>query len=297
MRQKIFLLFALLCAAAQGAWAQNYDVWDGTTTTQPSYSDHAIQINTAAQMAWLMKNYTAGSVYIPYSDGSGRGMWDTPRLYNISINADFDMTAANWARLIGHSGNSTEHYGVAGGYCFPVTCNGNGHTIKIKISDVNDNYQGLFYGIGKEATVKNLHVVADIHCAKSRLVGGIAGENNGTISNCWVSGNVSSDWKNSSVAATAKVGGIAGENNGTIQYCCVTANVQNDDADVGGLVGCNDGTLQHCTFYGERSSTHDQASIYRRRQRQGLVPLCHQVPLHLHRQDRGYGHHPHQVCR
>ena len=262
MRQKIFLLFALLCAAAQGAWAQNYDVWDGTTTTQPSYSDHAIQINTAAQMAWLMKNYTAGSVYIPYSDGSGRGMWDTPRLYNISINADFDMTAANWARLIGHSGNSTEHYGVNGGYCFPVTCNGNGHTIKIKISDVNDNYQGLFYGIGEEATVKNLHVVADIHCAKSRLVGGIVGENNGTIENCWVSGTVRSDWKEPSSAYTAKVGGIAGENNGTIQYCCVTANVQNDDADVGGLVGCNDGTLQHCTFYGERSSTHDQASIY-----------------------------------
>ena len=194
-------MIALLCTIVQGTRAQNYDVWDGTTTTQPSYSDHAIQINTAAQMAWLMKNYTAGSVYIPYSDGSGRGMWDTPRLYNISINADFDMTAANWARLIGHSGNSTEHYGVAGGYCFPVTCNGNGHTIKIKISDVNDNYQGLFYGIGEEATVKNLHVVADIHCAKSRLVGGIAGENNGTISNCWVSGNVSSDWKNSSVAA------------------------------------------------------------------------------------------------
>ena len=262
MRQKIFLLFALLCAAAQGARAQNYDVWDGTTTTQPSYSDHAIQINTAAQMAWLMKNYTAGSVYIPYSDGSGRGMWDTPRLYNISINADFDMTAANWARLIGHSGNSTEHYGVNGGYCFPVTCNGNGHTIKIKISDVNDNYQGLFYGIGEKATVKNLHVVADIHCAKSRLVGGIVGENNGTISNCWVSGTVRSDWKEPSSAYTAKVGGIAGENNGTIQYCCVTANVQNDDADVGGLVGCNDGTLQHCTFYGERSSTHDQASIY-----------------------------------
>jgi len=260
--KKLFLILALLCTIVQGTRAQNYDVWDGTTTTQPSYSDHAIQINTAAQMAWLMKNYTAGSVYIPYSDGSGRGMWDTPRLYNISINADFDMTAANWARLIGHSGNSTEHYGVAGGYCFPVTCNGNGHTIKIKISDVNDNYQGLFYGIGEEATVKNLHVVADIHCAKSRLVGGIVGENNGTIENCWVSGTVRSDWKEPSSAYTAKVGGIAGENNGTIQYCCVTANVQNDDADVGGLVGCNDGTLQHCTFYGERSSTHNQASIY-----------------------------------
>ena len=263
MKKKIFFMLALLCTIVQGTRAQNYDVWDGTTTTQPSYSDHAIQINTAAQMAWLMKNYTAGSVYIPYSDGSGRGMWDTPRLYNISINADFDMTAANWARLIGHSGNSTEHYGVNGGYCFPVTCNGNGHTIKIKISDVNDNYQGLFYGIGEEATVKNLHVVADIHCAKSRLVGGIVGENNGTIENCWVSGTVRSDWKEPSSAYTAKVGGIAGENNGTIQYCCVTANVQNDDADVGGIVGDNSGhTISHCTFYGTRSSTHDQDNLY-----------------------------------
>ena len=69
--------------------------------------------------------------------------------------------------------------------------------------------------------MKNLHVVADIHCAKSRLVGGIVGENNGTIENCWVSGTVRSDWKEPSSAYTAKVGGIAGENNGTIQYCCV----------------------------------------------------------------------------
>ena len=38
MRQKIFLLTALLCAVAQGAWAQNYGVWDGTTTTRLSPS-------------------------------------------------------------------------------------------------------------------------------------------------------------------------------------------------------------------------------------------------------------------
>ena len=262
MKKKIFFILALLCTIVQGTRAQNYDVWDGTTTTQPSYSNHAFQINTAAQMAWLMKNYTAGGFYIPYSGGSGR-IWANPRLYDISINADFDMTAANWARLIGYSENNTEHYGVEGGRCRSVTCNGNGHTIKIKISDVNDNYQGLFYGIGENATVKNLHVVADIHCAKSRLVGGIAGENDGTIENCWVSGTVRSDWKEPSSAYTAKVGGIAGENNGTIQYCCVTANVQNDDADVGGIVGDNSGhTISHCTFYGTRTSAHDQDTDY-----------------------------------
>ena len=262
MKQKIlFILALLLMAVTQGAWAQNYDVWDGTTTTQPSYSNHAIQINTAAEMAWLMNNYTAGSLYIPVSGELGH-IWDNPRLYDISINADFDMTAANWARLIGYSENNTEHYGVDGGHCFYVTCNGNGHTIKIKIDGATDNYQGLFYGIGENATVKNLHVDADIHCSASRLVGGICGENLGTIENCWVSGTVRSDWREPSSAFTAKVGGICGENNGTVRYCCVTANVQNDDADVGGLVGCNDGTLQHCTFYGERSSTHDQESIY-----------------------------------
>ena len=262
MKQKILFILALLCAIAQGAWAQNFDVWDGVTKTQPSYSNHAIQINTAAEMAWLMNNYTAGSLYIPVSGELGH-IWDNPRLYDISINADFDMTAANWARLIGYSENNTEHYGVDGGHCFYVTCNGNGHTIKIKIDGATDNYQGLFYGIGENATVKNLHVDADIHCSASRLVGGICGENLGTIENCWVSGTVRSDWREPSSAYTAKVGGICGENNGTVRYCCVTANVQNDDADVGGIVGDNSGhTISHCTFYGTRTSAHDQDTDY-----------------------------------
>ena len=41
------ILALLLMAVTQGAWAQNYDVWDGTTTTQPSYSNHAFRINIA----------------------------------------------------------------------------------------------------------------------------------------------------------------------------------------------------------------------------------------------------------
>ena len=32
MTKKLLLTFALLCAFAQGAWAQNYDVWNGTPT-------------------------------------------------------------------------------------------------------------------------------------------------------------------------------------------------------------------------------------------------------------------------
>lgn len=88
-------------------------------------------------------------------------------------------------------------------------------------------------------TVKNLHVDVDIDC-KMRLVGGICGENNGTIENCWVSGYVRSEWTGSGYS---KVGGIAGENNGTIKYCCMSGNVYNKDDNVGGIAGDNDGTI------------------------------------------------------
>ena len=71
-----------------------------------------------------------------------------------------------------------------------------------------------------------------------------------------------SAWHNDWSSSTAKVGGICGENNGTLQYCCMTGNVFNNDADVGGLVGYNTGTISHCTFYGERYSGHSQASEY-----------------------------------
>ena len=37
MTKKLLLIFALLCAFAQGVKAQNYDVWDGVTKTRPQF--------------------------------------------------------------------------------------------------------------------------------------------------------------------------------------------------------------------------------------------------------------------
>ena len=36
MKKKILMMLALLCAIVQGTRAQNFDVWDGHTTTRPS---------------------------------------------------------------------------------------------------------------------------------------------------------------------------------------------------------------------------------------------------------------------
>ena len=254
-KKKILFMIALLCAVAQGARAQNFNVWDGVTKVTPWYCDNlhsykgrknTIVVRSAVELAWLMENWHNNTA-LEGEGPNGIHRYFTPANNNIFLDVDIDMSIADWQPFDEYSG----------------TFEGDGHTIKIRIPEsVTANYQGLFKEINQNGRVTNLHVDADIHCGGSRLVGGIAGQNNGTIDNCWVSGLVQSDWKESGSAYTAKVGGICGQNNGTVQYCCVTADVKNDDADVGGLVGCNDGTLQHCTFYGERSSTHDQASIY-----------------------------------
>ncbi len=317
MRQKIFLLFALLCAAAQGAWAD--DGWSSASSyDKDSDADKPTHYDTYGGRSDVHVIKTAANyLYV----------MDKPAYYcnkNIYLDINVDVSSKTWTNLDNNI-LGVHRYLESGGSGYRGTFYGNGHTIRINLDyESYSSYKGPFGIIAEGGKVQDLNVEGTIYLKKmddgngtdlvggicgenngtiencsvsasvsseenylggitgrntgtgtisncrvsgnvssnSRLVGGIAGENNGTISNCWVSGNVSSDWKNSSVAATAKVGGIAGENNSTVEYCCMTGNVSNDDADVGGLVGCNDGTLSHCTFYGTRHSSHDQASIY-----------------------------------
>ena len=251
-------MMALLALLAFGptAWAQNFDVWDGVTKTKPQEDQGRIHIRTAAELAYIRDNYDeeVWGAHIVYTNIGPYYEYEEPYKMPISLEADIDMgDKVSWIPL-GWTGSSKDYY--------ESTFYGNGHTIRINIDGATKNYQGLFCGIHSDGKVENLHVTGNIHCTESRLVGCIAGENDGTIENCWVTANVSSDWQDSGVAVTGSVGGIAGENNGTIQFCCMAGDVTNNDADVGGLVGNNDGILSHCTFYGTRHSTHDQDSKY-----------------------------------
>ena len=245
--KKLLLFIAMLCAFAQGAWAQNYKVWDGSTTTKPlHYSSYAgytnvVVINTGAELAYIRNNWTSNSGY----DGN-KPYYQLRYL----LNADLDISAVSWIPF----GNDNESITAFEGTFF-----GNAHTIKIKIQGATYNYQGLFARIETDGTVQSLHLTGSINCAASRLVGGITGENYGDIKNCWVSAYIASDWHSSWSSFNAKVGGIAGENahheggyGGRILYCCVTNDVVNDDDCVGGIVGFNDeyAKVNHCTFYG-----------------------------------------------
>ena len=108
MRLKnILCIFALLCTVVQGAWAQNFDVWDGVTTKKPSgyyvdpEDDWYITINSAAELAYVMQNYKPDPTYefsnLPWPPFVlGSTISKASCEVNFILNADVDMTAGTW---------------------------------------------------------------------------------------------------------------------------------------------------------------------------------------------------------
>ena len=252
MKKKIFFMLALLCAVAQGARAQNYSVWDGHSEQQPRISGYYVNIDNAANLAYVRNHWN--------DIADGENQYYKKGLY---LWADLDMSAASWIPL-GFNDNNYEG-----------TFDGNGHTIKIRIEGGDDNGRALFDEIDEYATVKNLHVDGYINVGDAEYVAGIVSDNNGLIENCWVSANITSNHYNA--FNHADLGGIAGQNSGLIRYCCMTGNVTNTagNSGVGGLVGRNNGRdyirnfttqlhagIYHCTFYGSVSVDNDQDSKY-----------------------------------
>ena len=269
-------MLALLCAVAQGAWSQIPnptifdDVWDGHSTSKPEYYSgwqenpaykgyyDVVIIKKASELAYIRDHWKEQS-----------GYKDTNKPFmnlNYLLVANLDMGAVSWIPMGNNNGSIDTFWG---------TFYGGGHTIRIIIKDATANYQGLFAEIGSRGKVYDLHVAGKIACKASRMVGGIAGESwSDEIRNCWVSADVSSEWREAASAYTAKVGGIVGANESsfspsTIKYCIMTGNVKNNDADVGGIAGFNAGRLEdakcvidHVTFYGSVSSEHKQDNKY-----------------------------------
>ena len=123
---------------------------------------------------------------------------------------------------------------------FAGVFDGNGHTISnlaIDSAGAENYYLGLFGSInGTGAEVKNLGI-EDCNITGedySNYLGGLCGENNGTISNCYVTGEVSGGFL---------LGGLCGNNtnNGTITNCQASGVVTGGDysSGLGGLCGGN----------------------------------------------------------
>ena len=116
---------------------------------------------------------------------------------------------------------------------------GKGHTIRGL--NVQESYVpvGLFCVLQKGAVVRDLNVEGSVApSGASESVGGIAGENNGTITGCSFTGTVS---------GTRNVGGIAGKNGADGTICdSNTSGALFGENMSGGVTGYNLGTVQAC---------------------------------------------------
>ncbi len=127
--------------------------------------------------------------------------------------------------------------------------NGNGKTISgIRIYKPDDSHQGLFGNLGKGAKVENI-TLADVKITAQSLTGGIAGYNEGAVSNCTVEESVKLASK---VDNSYYFGGIVGNNNGgTVSGCICSASLESTGrhtGSYGGIVGRNSegGTVSGC---------------------------------------------------
>ena len=151
-------------------------------------------------------------------------------------------------------GSETNQWTPIGNSSKPYSGTFNGQNFKISglyINDSTANYQGLFGYLSTDGdntgTVQNLTVSGTV--SGGMHVGGIVGQNNGSVKNCYNTGAVSgSGWY---------VGGVVGDNSGTVENCYNTGTVTGTDDYVGGVVGYNSSsTVENCHNIGAVSGNN-----------------------------------------
>lgn len=128
---------------------------------------------------------------------------------------------------------------------------GGGHTIS-GITITGDGSQiGVFRRISAGGRVSNLNVKATVAPGGTKCaVGGIAGENAGTVEACGFDGVVKGE---------KSVGGIVGRNlaEGQVVFCTASGSVSGENA-TGGIVGENEGLILKCTNSAEVNTVYEE---------------------------------------
>jgi prepilin-type N-terminal cleavage/methylation domain-containing protein len=126
---------------------------------------------------------------------------------------------------------------------FTGTFDGNNYIISNLTIGDSSSYKGLFGYTSEEAEIVDVGLQnVDITNAY-QYIGSLVGWNNGTITNCYATGNITGNYY---------TGGLVGYNNGTITNSYATGSVTGYNEYTGGLVGSNfEGTLTNCYATGE----------------------------------------------
>ncbi len=265
---------------AQGICAQK--VWDGKIDTE-WYWDNASQaeftITTAEQLAGLAQLVNGGNNFsgktiklganIVLNDTANWRIWGqyweigNRTLAGWGGGPRYDTTKpANIWIPIGSYGDKDENNKRP----FSGTFDGGNYIVSGVYASSSNSYQGLFGYATSSVTIKNLGVTASFinyggglvgknegtitNCyatgnVSGSISGGLVGKNEGTITDCYTTGNVEVRRVNSYDNSIYAGGGLVGYNSGVITNCYATGNVK-DRGDVGGLVGYNSGSITNC---------------------------------------------------
>jgi hypothetical protein len=108
---------------------------------------------------------------------------------------------------------------------------------------------GLFGFLTADAEVRGLGV-ENVNVAGGSVVGALAGENMGTVSNSYTTGVVTGE---------SEVGGLMGGSFGTVTDCYSTCNITGEGS-IGGLMGGNYGTVSDCYATGTITGSNDRVA-------------------------------------
>lgn len=172
------------------------------------------------------------------------------QLVRLSQDCTLDAYSRNLTVLL----TADIHLTGAGFQPIPIFCgvfDGNGHTVSGLTVEGRGSDLGFIRYVEAGAVVKDLTLQACVRPEGSQTgIGGVAGQNEGTIENCTVSGLVEGG---------EEVGGIAGRNleSGLIRSCSNQAAVTGSTR-TGGIAGYNTGVLQGCRNEGAVNITENE---------------------------------------
>ncbi|MFR2367453.1 MAG: GLUG motif-containing protein [Anaerobutyricum sp.] len=164
---------------------------------------------------------------------------------NVSNGSDF----ITWTPIADWMGNRTTQYSG--------TFDGNNKTVSGLYFNGDSTCIGLFGSSESDGNIKNVGVV-DSYFKGNDHVGGVCGNNAGTITNCYNAGNLTA------IESSADIGGICGYNNGgTIANCYNTGTVTaiGTVAFVGGVCGCSTELILNCYNIGTVTAASSDADI------------------------------------
>ena len=279
MKKKILSFLIAFCLVVPCAFtlvackdkAPKMEVWDGSIAEVSQAVNNVIIIDTAEELAGFAKSVNSGNDY------AGK---------TVKLACDMDMANKTWTPIgVGNRKKLT----AGTTYKFSGTFDGNGKRIfnlsnegyvpsevnKTSESDLGNEgktYSYGFFGITKNATIKNLTLEVDFDCDDENLkgdsVGGLVGfANEGlTIINCTVKGEIDGGYdavaglvgraynstseksviiencvNNAEVEAMFKAAGIIGYANSDNLYLKIDNCVNNGNIEVNGME--RDGTI------------------------------------------------------